>query len=159
VSLRSFYRHFSGKDELLLALFEEEAHLGVDLLTEALRGVEGHLERLRGYVVGLSEFVVHGSGYSALLVREHLRLGASRPDEMRAALQPLVDLLDVELTAAAEEGDIRGVDRHDAILIFSLILSHVHLAILFSPGEDPAVGSARLWEFCRSALAAGPASR
>src|SRR6202167_3863871 len=63
VSLRSFYRHFSGKDELLLALFEEEVRLGVGLLTEALGGVTGPLERVHRYVVGLSEFSVSGSAY------------------------------------------------------------------------------------------------
>jgi TetR/AcrR family transcriptional regulator len=153
ISLRSFYRHFAGKDELLLALFEEEARLGVDLLDQALGDEVEPLARLRGYVVGLSEFVARGSGYAALLVREHLRLGQSHPDEMRAALMPLVDFLELELRAASAAGDIREVDGHDAILVFSLILSHVHMAILFSPHEDPAVGSARLWAFCRAALA------
>jgi AcrR family transcriptional regulator len=152
VSLRSFYRHFAGKDELLLALFEEEARLGVGLLTEALSGATRPLERLQGYVVGLSEFIVSGSGYAALLVREHLRLGSTRPDEMRAALEPLVDLLTAELAAAAAAGDIRPANHDDAILVFSLILSHVHVAILFKPDEAPTVGSSRLWEFCRSAL-------
>ena len=152
VSLRSFYRHFSGKDELFLALFEEEARLGVGLLTEALSGVSGPFARLQGYVVGLSEFIVRGSGYAVLLVREHIRLGSTRPDEMRAALRPLVELLELELAAAAEAGDIREVDGDDAILVFSLILSHVHTAVLFKPEEDPGVGSTRLWEFCRSAL-------
>jgi len=158
VSLRSFYRHFSGKDELLLALFEVEARLGADLLAEALSGVRGPLERLQGYVVGLSEFIVSGSGYAALLVREHLRLGSTCPDAMRAALEPLVSLLADELAAAAAAGDIRPANRDDAILVFSLILSHVHTAILFKPDEAPSVGSARLWEFCRSALVEGQAS-
>ena len=153
ISLRSFYRHFAGKDELLLALFEEEARLGVDLLDQALGDGGEPLERLRGYVVGLSEFVARGSGYAALLVREHLRLGESHPDEMRAALTPLVDFLELELRAASAAGDIREVDRNDAILVFSLILSHVHMAILFSPHEDPGAGSARLWAFCLAALA------
>ena len=151
--MRSFYRHFAGKDELLLALFEEETLLAVDLLDQALGDREGSVERLQGYVVGLLEFVARGSGYAALLVREHLRLGESHPDEMRAALTPLVDFLEIELLAASAAGDIREVDRHDAILVFSLILSHVHMAILFSPHEDPAVGSARLWAFCCAALA------
>ncbi len=70
VSLRSFYRHFSGKDDLLLALFEEELQLGAKLLSEALGPARSPLERLRLYVVGLSGFVVTGSGYASLLVRE-----------------------------------------------------------------------------------------
>ncbi|HVA08485.1 MAG TPA: TetR/AcrR family transcriptional regulator, partial [Acidimicrobiales bacterium] len=148
VSLRSFYRHFSGKDDLLLALFEEEAQLGAKLLSEALGPARSPLERLRRYVVGLSGFMVTGSGYASLLVREHLRLAERRADELRVALAPLVDMLEVELTAAAADGDIRAVDRHDAIIVFSLILSHVHGAILFAPEDDTDADSERLWEFC-----------
>ncbi len=160
LSLRSFYRHFSGKDDVLLALFEEESRLGAELLGTVIAEATSPLERLRSYVVGLSEFVVLGSGYAALLVREHVRLGASHPDEMRAAVEPLVDLLDDQLTAAAATGEIRQVDRHDAILVFSLILSHVHVAVLFGPNEDPHAGSVQLWEFCLAALdPRGPTGR
>ena len=35
--------------------------------------------------------------YAAALVREHLRLSESRPEELRAVLQPFVDILRVEL--------------------------------------------------------------
>lgn len=153
VSLRSFYRHFSGKDDLLLALFEEESRVGAALLADAIGEAGDPLERLRRYTVGLFGYVVTGSGYASLLVREHLQLGERRSDEMRVALTPLLDLLDAELTAAAAAGEVRAVDRHDTIIVFALILSHVHAAILFAPGEDVATQAARLWAFCRAALA------
>ncbi|MHB1711566.1 MAG: TetR/AcrR family transcriptional regulator [Acidimicrobiales bacterium] len=153
VSLRSFYRHFSGRDDLLLALFEEEAQLGATLLAEALGDGLSPLERLHRYIVGLFGFVVTGSGYASLLVREHLQLGERRAEDLRVALSPLVDMLEVELSAAATAGDIRAVDRHDAVVVFALILSHVHATILFTPGEDAGTGAARLWEFCRTGLA------
>ncbi len=154
VSLRSFYRHFSGRDDLLLALIEEEARLGAALLAQALEEVASPVERLRRYVIELSGFVVTGSGYASLLIREHLQLADRRADELRVALAPLVDLLEAELTAAAEAGDIRATDRDDAITVFALILSHVHAAILLAPGEDPATAAGRLWAFCCAALAA-----
>ncbi|MHB8450917.1 MAG: TetR/AcrR family transcriptional regulator [Mycobacteriales bacterium] len=155
VSLRSFYRHFAGKDELFLALFEEEARLGAQLLAAAMEEAASPIERLRCYVMGLFGFVVTGSGYASLLVREHLRLGGQRADELRIALAPLVDMLEVELEGAAAAGDIRAVDRHDAITVFSLILSQVHAATLFAAGDSSRGGAGRLWEFCRAALAAG----
>lgn len=97
--------------------------------------------------------MVAGSGYASLLVREHLRLSERRAEELRIALAPLVDMLDVELAAVAATGDIRAVDRRDAIIVFSLILSHVHGAMLFAPEVDPEDDSERLWEFCLAALA------
>lgn len=156
LSLRSFYRHFAGKDDLFLALFEEEARTGAELLAETLGGVHSPLERLRRYVVGLSGLMVTGSGYASLLVREHLRLGESRAEELRVALAPLIDMLDVELTAAAAAGDIRAVDRHDTVILFALILSHVHASILLTPEEDAATGAARVWELYRAGLAVPP---
>lgn len=159
ISLRSFYRHFSSKDDLLLALLEEEAQLGARLLEETLTSGAGPLERLRGYVVGLVGFVAAESGYASLLVREQLALGERHSPEMRAALAPLVDLLDVELAAAAAAGDIRPVDRHDTIIVFSLILSHVHATILFTPGQDMTKAAERLWDFALGGLRAGTAPR
>ena len=158
LSLRSFYRHFAGKDELLLALLEEEARIGAALMAEALAEVTDPLERLRAFVRGLFGFVVTGSAYASLLVREHLQLGERHPDEVRDALAPLVDLLEADLVAAAAAGQIRAADRHDAIIVFSLILSHVHATILFTPGEDPEAGADRLWRFCRDGLGAGEAA-
>lgn len=159
ISLRSFYRHFSSKDDLLLALLEEETQLGARLLEETLTSGAGPLERLRGYVVGLVGFVAAESGYASLLVREQLALGERHSPEMRAALAPLVDLLDVELAAAAAAGDIRPVDRHDTIIVFSLILSHVHATILFTPGQDMTKAAERLWDFALGGLRAGTAPR
>lgn len=152
VSLRSFYRQFSGKDELLLALFEEEARLGAELLRAAVGEATGPLDQLRSYVVGLCGLLVTGSGYASLLVREHLRLGERRPDELRMALACLIDLLEDQLTAAAAAGEIRPVDRHDAVIVFTAVLAHVQSAILFAPGEDAEASPQRLWEFCRAAL-------
>lgn len=152
ISLRSFYRHFAGRDDLLLALLEEEAQLGARLLEEALAAESNPLERLRGYVVGLVGFVAAESGYASLLVREQLALGEQHAPEMRAALAPLVDMLDAELTAVAASGGIRPVDRHDTIIVFSLILAHVHAAILFAPGHDMAKAGEQLWEFVLNGL-------
>jgi TetR/AcrR family transcriptional regulator len=153
VSLRSFYRQFSGKDDLVLALFEEEARHGAELLATAAAETPEPVARLRSYVVGLCELLVTGSGYASLLLREHLRLGQRRPDDLRAALGPLIDLLETELEAAAAIDEIRAVDRHDAVLVFSAVLAHAHAAILFAPDDDFETSARRLWEFCRWGLA------
>jgi TetR/AcrR family transcriptional regulator len=152
VSLRTVYRHFAGRDDLLLALFEEEAQIGVALLAQAMDAVPDEA-RVREFVVGLCSLLMTGEGYASLLLREHLRLGDRRPDELRAALAPLVDLLEAELRAAADAGSIRPVDRHDAVIVFTTVLAHVHAVLLFSPNDDPARAADRLWAFCAAALA------
>lgn len=150
VSLRSFYRHFSGRDELLLALVEEEARTGALVLQEALGEGGAPIARAQQCVELFCELVEVGSGYASLLVREHLRLGEEHPDELRAALEPLLDVLHAELQAAAEAGAFRAVDRFDAATVLALVLTHVHIGgLLASP--EPAPGR-RVWDFCRAAL-------
>ncbi len=152
VSLRTVYRHFAGRDDLLLALFEEETRTGATLLAQAMDGVADDA-RVREFVVGLCGLLMTGDDYSSFLLTEHLRLGHARPDEVRAALAPLVDLLEAELAAAAARGAIRPVDRHDAVVVFTTALAHVHAVLLFSPDDDPAQAAERLWAFCAAALA------
>lgn len=152
VSLRTFYRHFAGRDELLLALFEEEVRQGVDLLVAAMDGARTPLRRVRRFVVGLCNLLETGSGYASLLVREYLRLGERRPGELRTALDPFVDLLESELRAAAQAGELRPVDRHDAVVVFTAVLAHVHASILFATDDDDRSSATRLWEFVRAAL-------
>jgi TetR/AcrR family transcriptional regulator len=151
VSLRSFYRHFAGRDELLLALIEEEARTGVVALREGISDVAAPLERVQRCVEMLSEFVVTGSGYAALLVREHLRLAEAHPDELRAALDPLLDVVEAALHDAAAAGVLRPADRFDAATVLTLVLTHVHGASVLAPEEH--APSHRIWELCRAALA------
>ena len=61
-------------------------------------------------------------------------------------------LLQAELSDTAAAGQIRPVDRHDAVVVFSLILAHVHGAILFAPEESTSTSADRLWAFCLSGL-------
>ncbi|MGH9112455.1 MAG: TetR family transcriptional regulator, partial [Acidimicrobiales bacterium] len=156
VSVRSVYRHFGSRDELLLALFEEEARTGAALLRARLDKVDGPLERLQAFVEGLASLMVAGSGYATLLVQEHLRLAGSHPTELVAALSPLVDLLDAELRAAAAAGELRPVDGVDVATVFALLLTQVQTVALLEPSATTASAAARLWRFCRAALAPDP---
>ena len=152
VSLRSFYRHFGGRDELLLALFEEEARTGAAMLRQVVDAepeVEP-LERVRRCVDALCGLVTVGSDYASMLVREHLRLADQHPDEMRSALAPLLDVLAGELEAAADAGRLRPVDRFDAATVLALVLTHIQTAVLLAP-DEPAPAE-RVWRFCRAAL-------
>src|SRR3954466_16066705 len=56
-SLRGFYQYFDGKDELLLALFEESIGESIDDLRAAVESASGHpLARLHAFVVRLHEW-------------------------------------------------------------------------------------------------------
>jgi AcrR family transcriptional regulator len=154
-SLKSFYRCFAGKDELLVALFEDDARRGADALEAMVQAQRDPAERLQVAVVGLFRFItVDGRlPYAAALVREHLRLAESRPEELRMVLTPFVDLFARELRGAQRAGAVRAGDaERDARTLFHLVLSHLHALICHQIEDQPADVAAGLWEFCAAAL-------
>ncbi len=148
LSLKSFYRCFAGKDDLLVALLEEDSRLGAVILAEV---VDAHTEpdaRLRAYVVGIFELLTHPGalGYAGVLVGEHRRLSEARPDEMRSALAPMVDLLAQEIAGAVTTSE----PARDAHIVFALLLEGIHEVTLGR--VEPRDEADYLWRFCRGAL-------
>jgi AcrR family transcriptional regulator len=149
LSLKSFYGCFAGKDELLLALLEEDSSIGASLLAEQLGAHDVPVERLRAYVEQLFELLTHPGavGYAGVLVREHRRLAESHPDELRLALSPLVGLLARELRRAAERGpvEVASPDR-TAETVFGVLLGGIAEVTLAR--AEPRATAAFLWRFC-----------
>jgi AcrR family transcriptional regulator len=154
-SLKGFYACFAGKDDLLLALLEEDSRVGATLLAEQVNAHVEPVERIRAYVHGLFWMVDRPGalGYVSVLVREHRRLGEERPDELRAALAPIVDLLAAELSSAAAAGTIISSEpTRDAETVFGLLLGGVHEVTLGR--RDAGDVAAHLWRLCWSGLGA-----
>ena len=153
-SLKSFYRCFGSKDELLVALFADDARRGADALAGIVRR-RPPADRLRTAVVGLFRFLGDPGRlpYAAALVGEHLRLAQSRPDALTAVLEPFLALFETEMEAASLRGEIRpGDHRRDARTVFHLVISHLHALVYHQIDDDPAVLSEELWAFCAAAL-------
>ncbi|MDE3085217.1 MAG: TetR/AcrR family transcriptional regulator [Acidobacteriota bacterium] len=153
-SLKSFYRCFGSKDELLVALFADDARRGADALARIVRR-RPPTDRLRTAVVGLFRFLGDKGRlpYAAALVGEHLRLAQSRPEALTAVLEPFLALFESEMGAAAVRGEIRpGDHRRDARTVFHLVISHLHALVYHQIDDDPAVLSEELWAFCAAAL-------
>src|SRR5829696_7973713 len=91
LSLKSFYRCFPGKDDLLLALLAADSAIGAELLEDRMAGRTG-AEGVQAYITELLA-LPGASGYAGVLVREYLRLNEHHSDELRAALAPLLTLL------------------------------------------------------------------
>jgi len=154
-SLKSFYRCFDSKDQLLVALFTDDARRGAAALAAAVDGHRDPVARVRGAVQGLFGFIgVDGRlPYAAALVREHLRLSESRPEELRAVLRPFVDILRVELENAGRSGDLKVDDAsRTARTLFHLVVSHLHALICHQIADAPGAVADDLWSFCAAAL-------
>jgi AcrR family transcriptional regulator len=176
LSLKSFYRCFPGKDELLLALLEDDSQIGARALAERVEKalaervekalaerVETALEQrvsirdnpvagLHACVTELFALVSQSGqlGYASVLVREHRRLSEHYPLELRVALAPLVELLAVHIAAATGTSDA----RRDAETMFRVILQGIDDVVVGRVG-DATEQAEYLWRFCWHGLA-GP---
>jgi AcrR family transcriptional regulator len=157
LSLKVFYRCFAGKDDLLVALLEEDSRLGAAILREMVDTYTDPAQRVRAYLVGVFELVsLPGAlGYAGLLVREHRRLSESRPEELRRALAPMIDVLAAEIEAARVAGVVAAQDANrEARAVFALVLDGIHD---IARGEaEPRDEAAFLWRFCWGALRGEP---
>lgn len=157
LSLKVFYRCFAGKDDLLVALLEEDSRLGAGILREMVDTYTEPAQRVRAYLVGVFELVsLPGAlGYAGLLVREHRRLSESRPEELRQALAPMIDVLGAEIEAARVAGVVAAQDANrEARAVFALVLDGIH--DIARGQAEPRDEAAFLWRFCWGALRGEP---
>ena len=146
VSLKSFYRSFKGKDDVVLALLEEDSRAGATMLRDALDRTADPANRVERYVRTLFRLAREAPGYSRVLVREHRRLSVERPADLRAALAPLVDLLRDEIAAATTVGDA----ERNAEIVFAVLLDG--LAEVIFVGRDSKEVAASVWQFVSGGL-------
>lgn len=165
---RAFYECFSGKDDLVLAVFSTTLQGAAQYFEERAKQIGDPLETLREIAQGI---VLGRYGLdqdpgesidrrSAAMAREHLRLAETRPDELQLALRPLLDLIAGLVRAGIRSGQFREVDPVlQARLIYNLVATTAHSELI---AEDT-TGSDRekrrrladnLWEFCRRGIMA-----
>jgi len=155
-SLKGFYRYFEGKDDLLLALLEEDIAVGAMFLRELIDAHDEPVDRIREWLDGLFELMSAGDeGYVSVLVRESQRLAETRPDLLDVAVAPFLELLATELERGVESGAVRRADaRRDAHLVFQITLGTIHDLVSGRDQRPPDEVVAYLWEFCWGGLRA-----
>lgn len=165
---RAFYERFGGKDDLMLAVFEHTIRLAARHYGEQASHLADPLERLElivtSIVLGRSADVpLQGPATGrrgAAMSREHLRLAQSRPDELQAALRPLLELFVQQLSDGMSVGAIRPADPWRlATLLYNLVSTTTHTELLAHettmPDPTRTAALARdLWVFCLRAIAA-----
>lgn len=159
-SLRSFYQHFSSKDELLLALFEE-------VLGGTTAEWRRYVGELGGDSVAQLKFVATSlytestneemAGVSRALSAYHLQLAESRPLDYARVLSPLRDLILDLVQAAVDEGAFRkDIDPEMlAMILMQTIVGAAHMHALGAELAGTPLDVDKLWTFCLSGLTAG----
>jgi AcrR family transcriptional regulator len=168
-SLRSFYQYFEGKDELLLALFEESVAQTAVHLGAAIDGVDDPLGRVQVFVTEYYERCTpaprgragrsrRGDSPNPLAIADFAQqLLTKRPKEASRAFAPLVELLVGLLDDAGAAGAVRqGFDhRRIAGIVLQAIMFNAFSATV--GGTSVRDGDAALLDLLLHGIATEPA--
>jgi len=155
-SLRSFYQHFDGKHELLLALFEDALRRATDQIRAAASVKEDPLDRVKVAVQLLFELSRPDPAARRPLFTDFApRLLISHPTEVRGAHAPLLALLTELLTEAEGAGELRsGVDaRRAAALTMQTVMFVAQSAVVSDTEDLPVLNADEVWDFCAKGFA------
>jgi AcrR family transcriptional regulator len=154
-SLRGFYQYFEGKDELLLALFEETIRESTDDLRETIRSETDPLERLRAFTIRLHEWCdpaetprKRGAHNRRPIMEFSVQLTLTHPDRVRTAMAPISILMIELVEGAVAAGAITVADtRHTAALIQQTVMcSWLGSRLVRNPRTR--VTAEETWAFC-----------
>ena len=158
MSLGSFYRAFAGKDDLLLALFEESVTFGAEMLRSLIADVTDPLEQIRTCLNWLATTRAlageeDNPGVQALIML-HFLLASTRPRDLAHALEPQVLIFHEAVERGVANGQIRAdmPTRRLAEIVYALAMDAAHSSLLRAGGLHDPEAPGDLWEFCLEGL-------
>lgn len=156
-SLRSFYQHFDGKHELLLALFEDALRRTADQIRAAATGQADPLDRLKVAVHLLFELCrPDPTAHRPLFTDFAPQLLVSHPAETKIAHAPLLQLFTELMTDTANAGQLRpGTSPHRmAALTMQTIMFVAQSTGTPDDVTTHPVTAEEAWDFCARGFAA-----
>lgn len=159
VALQTFYRIFGGKDQLLLAVFEDligESCANYERAAEALPDPVARLHFYVSVTVGALSDLSSGIG-ARFVTAEHWRLHQLFPEEMTHATSHFTDLVERQLVLGNEEGLLASSDpQRDAWFVTKLVMAVFHHYAYSDEPIDTQAIAEELWQFCLRALGGPP---
>ncbi|WP_395306856.1 TetR/AcrR family transcriptional regulator [Mycobacterium sp. AMU20-3851] len=160
-SLRSFYQHYSTKDELLLALVDK-------IMTESSARWRTEVQGLDA-VSALRTLVDRISAPAASTKQDSINRGLTfyndhlaetLPREYARVLSPLHELIVDIITAGIDEGVFRAASRTEtdtaAALIMQTVLGALRLRVLGAELNGAPIEGTHIYEFCVRSLLRDP---
>jgi len=162
-SLRSFYQHFDGKHELLLALFEESVSNTAAYLASKVAEETGALDRLHRFVVEYYQVCSRPAGKAGqsrkgappVVTEFAQQLLTDRPKEAARAFAPLVamfrELLDDALAAGVLRAELPG--RATGMMLEVIMFNAFSSTIAGTSGGDDHDAAEELWDLILHGIA------
>jgi AcrR family transcriptional regulator len=156
-SLRSFYQHFDGKHELLLALFEDALRRSADQIRAAATGQADPLDRLKVAVHLLFELSRPDPHAQRPLFTDFApQLLISHPAEVKVAHTPLLTLFAELMIQAEAAGKLRPSlkPRRAAALTMQTVMFIAQSSGVSDEESSHPINADEAWDFCMSGFAA-----
>src|SRR5262245_22802897 len=155
IAIQTFYRHFAGKDQLILAVIEDMVAARVSLLEAQALAMSDPIERLRHYITAAVRSLHDDERGARFVTAEHSRLQQLFPEEIAHAQQPFADLVERELRAATDAGRTTCADPAGAAWFTMKLVMAVFHHYAFAPRDESVEDVAeRLWAFCLTGFGA-----
>ena len=160
-SLRSFYEYFEGKDELVLAMFEESVHEATEDLRTTVDAQTDALDRLRAFAIRLHEWCDPeetprkvGAHHRRAISEFSMVLASKYPDRIRAAVAPHTRMLHELVDEAAAAGAIRTSDTRRATALIQQTVMYSWFGNRLVENPQKRLSAEETWEFCLHGLGA-----
>ena len=151
MSIRTFYKFFASKDDLLVAVHDTIVTTEVlPRLRRRCTAVQDPVERVRAYIDGLYEPTAHPNPASRALSTFRSRLAETRPSDLEQTMRPQIEMVIDLVRGAGDTGRLRSDLTPEAagLLLHHTVLAAVHDRVLGSS----ALTAQDLWRFCASGI-------
>jgi AcrR family transcriptional regulator len=158
-SLRGFYQYFDGKDELLLALFEDSVLESAIDLREVIESESDPIARLRAFTLRLHEWSEpadpprkRGSHNRRPVSEFAVQLAVAHPERVEAAMEPVSRMLLDLVEDAAKAGAIKVPDPRRAAALVQQTLMYSWFGNRLLQDPKMRLTGEQTWEFCLHGL-------
>jgi AcrR family transcriptional regulator len=160
-SLRGFYQYFDGKDELILALFEETIREATDDLRSVVESASDPMEALKGFTIRLHEWCDPSekprkkSAHNRRPIMEFaVHLTVDHSDRVKAAMAPISRMMIELVNAANAAGDINVADARNAAALMQQMVMYSWFGNRLAESSRSRLSAEATWEFCLNGLRA-----
>lgn len=155
LSLRAFYQHFAGKEELMLALYENVTSQFTEDIRQEVAAADGPMEQLEAFCRGvLSRAESSEAVGGRVMTIYNLSLEIERPDDFAKVWEPHLKLLTKIITSCARAGLVRRdlTPAQLTTLVNTTLTALAQIGVFHLGGKGSKLTEDQLWAWCKQAV-------
>lgn len=155
LSLRAFYQHFAGKEELMLALYENVTSQFTEDIRQDVAAADGPMEQLEAFCRGvLSRAESSEAVGGRVMTIYNLSLEIERPDDFAKVWEPHLKLLTKIITSCARAGLVRTdlTPAQLTTLLNTTLTALAQIGVFHLGGKGSKLSEDQLWAWCKQAV-------